>query len=1182
MKNIRTLLSSACCLGLSLGLTLEVSARQTPDVLKLEVGQTQILQVSGGQKYRLPFTVKANHYIHLSVNQQGIDVALRLFSPDGKEVDTSDEPNGNQGFERVKWISAEAGTYELRIEATDSAAAAARCLVRFEALRPATELDRSVMEIDHLNEQVQRLFLEGKIDTALEVMLKGLALAEKNLPPDSEMLAQCLNNLASLYFTKGEFAKAEPVYERALAVYRQAGLQESQDALTLLQNLGTLYQELGKYNLAQPAFEQLVDLRKKVLGPDHPEVALALNRLAMLYRVQGQLDQIEPLLQQALSINEKALGPESLGVAASFNSLGMYYFSRGDLTQAVQVFERSIAIMRKGLPKNHPDFLTSYNNLAIVNDQLGNFKIAADYINQALAQAEAQFGPDHPAVALLLSTLATNRRTVGDFHQAQLYDQRAYEIRLKLFGENHKETATSLNNIGFTYYKRGDYESAEPYYRRSLAIREKVLPPNHVEIGHSYTNLAALLIAKKDYQPAKTYQEKGLQILEAALGPNHPDVANSLNNLGILYEEVNQLDLANECLHRARDIRVKVYGPEHPGVASSDNNLGIVALDRNQVDEALRLTLNSLKLRQQIFGKQHPEVAISWNNLALIKWTTGDLKAAVECQRTGNNLMERQFERNLLDGSERQKLQLVKVTANRLDQTVTLHTQALPGDVSATEMAMELILQRKGRVLDAMAEGVEALRRRATPEDQKLLDDLTSARAQLSALSLRGPGKLKLEDFQAKSQALERQIDELERAISARSAEFRAQAQPVTLEAIQRVIPKDALLVEYIAYRKFDLKTRKSGDLAYAVYLLGHDGPPQWVPLGDAAPIDAAVTAFRKALKTRKTDLKKALKPVSQKLDQLIFKPVRQLTKDKRQLLISPDGVLQLIPFAALMDDQGQYAVERYAISYLTSGRDLLRLQVNIPSVDPPFIVADPDYGTGAGPTLSGTTFQPLERLAATAIEGRQIQTLFPDAKLNTQDQAVERALKSVKSPALLHIATHGYFLPDLAPADPGADDSRTLTKTQDLEAVNVNQLRLANPLLRSGLFLADANQGSATGEDATLTALEMTGLPLWGTKLVVLSACETGVGEIRNGEGVFGLRRALVLAGSETQMMSLWSVSDRGTQELMARYYQRLKNGEGRAEALRNVQLAMMKDSRWAHPFYWSSFIISGEWKPL
>ncbi|HND21092.1 MAG TPA: tetratricopeptide repeat protein, partial [Acidobacteriota bacterium] len=216
MKNIRTLLSSACCLGLSLGLTLEVSARQTPDVLKLEVGQTQILQGSGGQKYRLPFTVKANHYIHLSVNQQGIDVVLRLFSPDGKEVDMSDEPNGNQGFERVKWISAEAGTYELRIEATDSAAAAARCLVRFEALRPATELDRSVMEIDHLNEQVQRLFLEGKIDTALEVMLKGLALAEKNLPPDSEMLAQCLNNLASLYFTKGEFAKAEPVYERAL------------------------------------------------------------------------------------------------------------------------------------------------------------------------------------------------------------------------------------------------------------------------------------------------------------------------------------------------------------------------------------------------------------------------------------------------------------------------------------------------------------------------------------------------------------------------------------------------------------------------------------------------------------------------------------------------------------------------------------------------------------------------------------------------------------------------------------------------------------------------------------------------------------------------------------------------------------------------------------------------------
>jgi CHAT domain-containing protein len=161
------------------------------------------------------------------------------------------------------------------------------------------------------------------------------------------------------------------------------------------------------------------------------------------------------------------------------------------------------------------------------------------------------------------------------------------------------------------------------------------------------------------------------------------------------------------------------------------------------------------------------------------------------------------------------------------------------------------------------------------------------------------------------------------------------------------------------------------------------------------------------------------------------------------------------------------------------------------------------------------------------------------------------------------------------------------------------------NPLLRSGLILAGANQRqSGPGEDGVLTALEAAGLDLWGTRLVVLSACETGLGEIKNGEGVYGLRRALVLAGSESQVMSLWQVSDAATRDLMAAYYTRLQAGEGRTEALRQVQLTMIKSGGTtapagaqrgiglqkenpksqdlSHPFYWAAFIQSGEWRSL
>lgn len=141
---------------------------------------------------------------------------------------------------------------------------------------------------------------------------------------------------------------------------------------------------------------------------------------------------------------------------------------------------------------------------------------------------------------------------------------------------------------------------------------------------------------------------------------------------------------------------------------------------------------------------------------------------------------------------------------------------------------------------------------------------------------------------------------------------------------------------------------------------------------------------------------------------------------------------------------------------------------------------------------------------------------------------------------------------------------------------------KIENPLLRSGLALAGANRRQSGEEDGILTALEASGLDLWGTKLVVLSACETGIGEVKTGEGVYGLRRALVMAGAETQVMSLWKVDDEATKNLMVGYYKRLLAGEGRSEALRQVQLAMLKSPATAHPFYWASFIASGDWRPL
>jgi CHAT domain-containing protein len=212
--------------------------------------------------------------------------------------------------------------------------------------------------------------------------------------------------------------------------------------------------------------------------------------------------------------------------------------------------------------------------------------------------------------------------------------------------------------------------------------------------------------------------------------------------------------------------------------------------------------------------------------------------------------------------------------------------------------------------------------------------------------------------------------------------------------------------------------------------------------------------------------------------------------------------------------------------------------------------------------------------LGGTAQEADSIQKLF-DARLLTGAEATESAVKKAAAPRILHIATHGFFLQDTENSVAG----KTQTTTRGITA----NLRIENPLLRSGLALAGANRRAGeSNDDGILTALEATGLNLWGTKLVTLSACDTGLGEVKNGEGVYGLRRALVLAGAETLVMSLWPVSDYITRELMTNYYKNLKQGMGRGAALRQVQLEMLKHQDRQHPFYWASFIQSGEWANL
>ena len=452
---------------------------------------------------------------------------------------------------------------------------------------------------------------------------------------------------------------------------------------------------------------------------------------------------------------------------------------------------------------------------------------------------------------------------------------------------------------------------------------------------------------------------------------------------------------------------------------------------------------------------------------------------------------------------------------------------------------------------------------------------------------------------------------------------------------MQKQIPIDAALVELVSYQPFNLKAKPAdrfGTLHYAAYILSSQGIIQAVDLGDAAAIDRQVEAFRQALRSRAADIK----PIARQLDAVLMQPIRAKLDSilpsrqggtTRNLLIAPDSQLNLIPFAALVDEQNRYLVETTNISYLTSGRDLLRLQNPVASRQPPILIANPDYANPGNPTSAqivgrggfskGVNATPVSLsskpvpttdlnrgnnqrssdiarlqfrpLPGTAEEANAIAPKLPGATLLTGTQATENALKQVQAPRILHIATHGFFLEDVpllpAPASRGTDSlfrSDLIPEVAPGFRPPTRPGNTENALLRSGLALAGFNPRQSGAEDGVLTALEAAGLNLRGTQLVVLSACETGIGDVANGEGVYGLRRAFVLAGAESQLISLWKVDDTGTKDLMVRYYDKLLAKQGRSDALRQIQLEFLKNPTYQHPYFWAAFIPSGDWREM
>jgi CHAT domain-containing protein len=617
----------------------------------------------------------------------------------------------------------------------------------------------------------------------------------------------------------------------------------------------------------------------------------------------------------------------------------------------------------------------------------------------------------------------------------------------------------------------------------------------------------------------------------------------------------------------------------HPGLAGVLTNLANVYRATGHYQQALDTQFRALRMWERSVGPYGQETLLVTGNIARTYAAAGEIDNALIYQRRADAILEKQISLYLASGSERQKLAFVQNEAVRTERTLSLHLNQAPGNSRAAALAALVLLQRKGRVQDTMTDLFAGVRERiGNSRDRLLMDQLKETTAALSRIALGLPSGD--QDVRESAARIESRREQLEAALSEHNAQFRAEMRPVTLDAVQAAMPAGAALLEFAVFRPFDPRAERNeeayGRPHYAVYIILKQGTPIGIDLGPVDDIDPLVVALRRSLRD---PADAEVRTRARAVDERVMRPLRPFVRGATRLLISPDGGLNLLPFEALADEYGRYLIEQYSTTYLTSGRDLLRMQMALASTERPVIVADPLFGEPAvspagrvpdvvnsarsitaGSDLSRLYFAPL---LGSALEARAIKTLFPEATLLTGRRATKAALERVTAPSILHIASHGFFLDD----EFSGESVAALTR---------------NPLLRSGLALAGANLPGESHGEGILTALEAAGLNLWGTALVTLSACDTGVGDVRNGEGVYGLRRAFMLAGAETLVMSLWPITDAIARDTMVAYYARLREGFGRGDALREAKLSILQQHSLRHPYYWAGFIQSGDWTPL
>lgn len=1100
----------------------------------------------------------------------------------------------------------------------------------------------------------------GEYRKARSLYNRSLEIMERAFGSEHPDVASIANNLADLYVETHDFKMAEALYKKVVAIREKALGPRHLGVASGLKDLAEVYYALGEYDQAAKASKSSLEILEAAYGANHPKVAANLNDLAVLYRKMGDLRTSENLSRRSLQIQERVLGPEDPKVATGLNNLAMVYYMMGDYKRAEPLYKRSLEIMERAFGSGNVEVAACLGNLAMLYKSAGDYGQAETCLKRSLKITEKALGPNHPDVAISLNNLGGLYKSLGEYEQAKRMYNRSLRIMEGAFGKEHPDVAKVLNNLGGFYLTFGQYATAECCYKRSLEIKKKAFGSAHPSVALGLNNLGQVYKAVGDYGKAARLYEMSVEISADAFGKAHPQVAYALSNLGIIYRTLGDYEKAERLYKRCLSIEKSVYGPKHTAVALSLGNIAELDVARGRYESAELAYKEAIAIQKQAFGPEHPDVAKSLNNLALLYHVLGDygkaktlfdeslalwksafgpkhpfvsgflnnqaiLRAAEDDFETSHLLFNQlhEIDDDSIDQvmgftSDEQKTRFLAMKQWSLYCFISLVQKHLADDMSSKIDAFNVWLRRKGLILEAQKRFQEAVVSAEDVEAVKILLDLSRVRTQLSTLVFAGPGKESPAVFKKRMGDLREHKEALEAKLSRVSRRFALKQKKATAdcEKVAGALPPHTALIEFVRVPFYNFKAKgkekKWGPWRYLVFILhaGKGDTVGLVDLGKADTIDTAVAGLRQEMSKTKGGEGIKTEEWCEKLHDLVFEPLKKDLGDVREVFISPDATLNLIPFEILQNPDGKYLIEDYTFNYLGAGRDLLGFGRHRERGGKSLLMGDPDFDMraeerkttlGKPPAAEGEEGTPpkrsvetehlhFSRLPGTKEEVEAIYRLLGEKRacLYTGKNAVEEVIRESEAPEIVHLATHGFFLKDATPVYPGGDSAyRGLKTVQVFGTPAEAPVKIKNPLLRSGIALAGANttlrSSSRQESDGILTAEKILGINLQGTNMVVLSACETGIGEVECGEGVYGLRRAFTQAGAKSLIMSMWAVPDRETKELMVALYENILSGKmNRCQALRKAALRQLDAARKRHghtsPLYWGGFVFLGE----